>query len=353
MTAGARPRAIVVGTNFGGAVHVPALRAAGFEVRAIVGRDSQRTEQLAEQLGIPLATDTLGDALAGANADLVVVSSPDASHVEHVRQVVDAGLNVLCEKPFTSGIAEAQELHSAALRAGVKHYLGTQFRFANGQAAMSAAVRAGRIGTPLMGSITFLIPLLSTRGDDALASWTSPSAFLVAYIPHVIDRITTTLGDVAAVSAELHPRGHTFTVQLRTRASAMVVLQASAAAHGPAVIGTRILGSSGTVWDEGGDSAWLADRHGTVVLDAPSGFAIDADAAAGQGYPVYDNGVGKSVEFVPYVRLYETIHADLTGSARPYVVDPPTFDDGLAQMQVIAAIEEAHETRRWVEIRAS
>ena len=37
-------RAIVVGTGFGCRIHVPALRAAGFEVAGLVGTDPDRRE---------------------------------------------------------------------------------------------------------------------------------------------------------------------------------------------------------------------------------------------------------------------------------------------------------------------
>ena len=44
--------AVVVGTGFGARVHVPALRAAGFDVRALVGRDAEKTARRAGRLGI-------------------------------------------------------------------------------------------------------------------------------------------------------------------------------------------------------------------------------------------------------------------------------------------------------------
>ena len=43
------PGAVVVGTGFGCRVHVPALRNAGFDVVALVGRDPERTARRAER----------------------------------------------------------------------------------------------------------------------------------------------------------------------------------------------------------------------------------------------------------------------------------------------------------------
>ena len=50
----------VVGTSFGGRVHVPALRAAGFDVVALVGRNPERTRRRADELGVTLGTVDLG-----------------------------------------------------------------------------------------------------------------------------------------------------------------------------------------------------------------------------------------------------------------------------------------------------
>ena len=40
----------------------------------------------------------------------------------------------MCEKPFAADLAEAERMLDAAERAGVVHMLGTEFRFATGQA---------------------------------------------------------------------------------------------------------------------------------------------------------------------------------------------------------------------------
>ena len=61
----AAPRAVVVGTSFGARVHVPALRAAGFEVVALVGTDRDRTERRAARVGVPLASTDLQAVLDG------------------------------------------------------------------------------------------------------------------------------------------------------------------------------------------------------------------------------------------------------------------------------------------------
>src|SRR5262245_61239789 len=153
--------AIVVGTGFGVLTHLRALRAAGFEVRALVGRDPARTEERAKRAGVPLGLTSLARALALPGVDAVAVATPPHTHAEIVLQSVLAGKHVLCEKPFARDAAEARRMLEAAERAGVVHLLGTEFRFATGQALATRALRAGAIGEPRLASFMLQIPGLA------------------------------------------------------------------------------------------------------------------------------------------------------------------------------------------------
>src|SRR3546814_8078286 len=55
--------ALVVGTGFGCRTHVPALRAAGFDVVGLVGADAARTARRAEKSGIVASYTDLDDAI--------------------------------------------------------------------------------------------------------------------------------------------------------------------------------------------------------------------------------------------------------------------------------------------------
>jgi predicted dehydrogenase len=51
-----------------------------------------------------------GEAQRSDRLDLVTVATPNATHFEIVRAFLEAGFNILCEKPFTLHVAEAEEL---------------------------------------------------------------------------------------------------------------------------------------------------------------------------------------------------------------------------------------------------
>jgi predicted dehydrogenase len=59
--------------------------------------------------------------------DLVTVATPNVTHFEIVRAFLEAGFNVLCEKPFTLDVAEAEEL--VRLAQEKKSVCGVNFGF--------------------------------------------------------------------------------------------------------------------------------------------------------------------------------------------------------------------------------
>ena len=107
----------VVGRRFGCRVQVPALRAAGFDVVALVGRDLEPTAYKASKLGIPHACGSLAEALALPDVDAVTIATPPHTHFALALEAVEAGRHVLCEKPFTTDAAQAAQLVDAQRRA--------------------------------------------------------------------------------------------------------------------------------------------------------------------------------------------------------------------------------------------
>src|SRR5258708_6569154 len=162
----------VVGRRFGCRVQVPALRAAGFDVVALVGRDLEPTAYKAEKLGIPHACGSLADALALPGVDAVTIATPPHTHFDLALETIEAGRHVLCEKPFTTDAAQAETLVDAVARTGVVATLGHEFRWNPARAAVADAITAGAIGEPRLATIVEYSPfLLHTDDSLAMPSW--------------------------------------------------------------------------------------------------------------------------------------------------------------------------------------
>ena len=70
------PGVVVVGTGFGVLTHLRALRAAGLEARALVGRNPEKTRARAEQFDVPAGLTSLDEALALPDVDAVAIATP-------------------------------------------------------------------------------------------------------------------------------------------------------------------------------------------------------------------------------------------------------------------------------------
>src|SRR5437588_5107899 len=167
---------VVVGTGFGCVTHVRALKAAGFDVKAVVGRDPARTAERAQQFGVDAACTSLGEALALEGIDAITVATPPHTHAPLVLEGLSAGKHVLCEKPFARDAAEARTVLAAAEKAGVVHLLGTEFRWATGQALAARAVAQGAVGEPRLATFILHVPLLADPAGELPAWWSDADA---------------------------------------------------------------------------------------------------------------------------------------------------------------------------------
>ena len=202
--------AVVVGTGFGCYTHVRALRAAGFDVLAVVGRDPAKTAERAALFEVPVALTSLDEALTLAGVDAVTIATPPHTHAPLARQAIAAGRHVLCEKPFAADTEEAQDVLDAAESAGVVHVLGTEFRWDPGQAGLARAVAAGLVGEPRLATWLMHVPVLADPGATVPAWWADAGAgggWLWAHGSQLIDQIRVTLGEFEGVERLPGPRG--------------------------------------------------------------------------------------------------------------------------------------------------
>src|ERR1700756_312931 len=95
-----KPAALVVGTGFGCRIHVPALRAAGFDVVGLVGTNAERLARKAAENAVPAHFVDLDEAIARTGAKLVTVATTPATHAPLALKAIAHGCHVLCEKPF-------------------------------------------------------------------------------------------------------------------------------------------------------------------------------------------------------------------------------------------------------------
>lgn len=115
-------RAGLIGFGTGGRLfHAPFIEAdPRFSLDAVVSGDPARQQAVAQSYPAASVCATSAELFSRArDLDLVVISSPPATHVALAREAIGHGLAVVVDKPFAPSAGEAQALVEEAERAGV------------------------------------------------------------------------------------------------------------------------------------------------------------------------------------------------------------------------------------------
>ncbi|MBD0417893.1 Gfo/Idh/MocA family oxidoreductase [Streptomyces sp. TRM S81-3] len=88
------------------------------EVVAVASRSQESAKAFAERFGIPRAYGDWESLARDEDVDVVYVATPHSAHRAAAGLCLEAGRNVLCEKPFTLNVREAEELVALARERG-------------------------------------------------------------------------------------------------------------------------------------------------------------------------------------------------------------------------------------------
>jgi len=103
--------------------------------------------------------------------DIVYVVTPNALHAEHSIRAAQAGKHVICEKPFTISLQEADDVIAACREAGVKLSIGYRLHFDPFHQAVKDATVGGDWGavTASEGAFSFRLHGRPWRAQKSLA----------------------------------------------------------------------------------------------------------------------------------------------------------------------------------------
>jgi predicted dehydrogenase len=98
---------------------VPIRRQAGVEIVGVADTDEERAREIAHRFGIRYVFRDAAAMLRERRPDVVHILTPPQSHKELSIQAMEAGCNVLVEKPMAVCVSEADEMIAASRRHGV------------------------------------------------------------------------------------------------------------------------------------------------------------------------------------------------------------------------------------------
>jgi predicted dehydrogenase len=304
------------------AVHLNRLSEAGLDVTKVV-------------TGHP---DDLEQVLKETDADRAIITSPDYTHAELIVRALDAGVDVVVEKPLTISPESTRQIAEAVMRTGRQVVVTHNYRYSPRNSALKKLIKDGSIGTPL--SVTFEWVLDTAHGADYFRRWHRDKAnsggLLIHKASHHFDLVNWWLADTP--------------IQVYARGGVRFYGAENATARGMAPHAER-----GT--HDGAHSPWELDlrsdpRLQALYLDAESydGYQRDQDVF-GPGVTTEDN-LAVIVDYAREVTLNYALNAHSPWEGYRVAVNG---DEGRAELEVVerAAVLTDAEGRAVIDPSAS
>lgn len=164
----------------------------------------ERTKNLAQEKYPTIKTfRTLEELLADETVELVIVNTPSVTHYNLAKQVINAGKNLIVEKPFTATVAEAEELIRLAKEKNVKLSVYHNRRYDSDFKTVKKILDEGLLGKIVDAEIHFdrFDPKLSQKVHKETPTAAVGSLYDLG--AHLIDKALVLFGLPNAVYADL------------------------------------------------------------------------------------------------------------------------------------------------------
>jgi predicted dehydrogenase len=217
----------------------------------------------------------------GADLDAVIVCTPPVTHRDICCDMLERGLNVLCEKPLAIDSSAAMEMISAADLRGLVFTMASKFRYVLDVAQAKAIIADGAIGEVVLFENVF------TGRVDMTNRWNSDPSIagggvLIDNGTHSVDVTRYCLGELAEVQAmeghriQFLPVEDTAKMFVRSADGVLGSIDLSWSVSKELPYFIAVYGSSGTIlvgWRESkyrrtGDADWTVFGSGYNKVEA-------------------------------------------------------------------------------------
>jgi len=375
----------VFGTGFVGRVHLEGIRRVGYVHLYAIGEPQiEKANQLAQEFGVEKTEADYRKILEDPTVDAVHVCTPNFMHFPIVKDALQAGKHVVCEKPLATSVAEAQRLVDLARETGKRNATFHNLRYYPMVQQMRRMREDGDLGDILVVQGTYSQDWLLYDTDwnwRLVSKENGPSRCLADIGSHWCDmaehvtgqRITSVCADLQTfhktrkqpkgpietfAGKTLRPEDYietpidtedfgavVFRMGDRTRGS-FTASQVSAGRKNRLSI--EIYGTKGGVaWDqERPDELWIGQRNSPnhIIVKDPSLMKERARSYAdlpGGHSEGYDDTFKQL-----FRRFYHSIEDP---SATP---EYPQFVDGLRQLTILEAELESSRKHGWTDVPA-
>ena len=242
----------LAGAGAFGTKHLDGIRnIPGVEVISLIGRELDKTREVAAKYGIAHVGTDLAQSLAIAEVDAVILATPTQMHAAQTLACLQAGKHVQVEIPMADSWKDAQAIVAAAKSAGKVAMAGHTRRFNPSHQWVRQRITQGTFNIPQMDVQTYFFRRTNMNALGQARSWTDH--LLWHHAAHTIDLFAYQAGSPVvkanAIQGPIHPSlgiAMDMSIQLQAANGAICTLSLSFNNDGPLGTFFRYIGDSGT-----------------------------------------------------------------------------------------------------------
>jgi 2-hydroxy-4-carboxymuconate semialdehyde hemiacetal dehydrogenase len=223
----------------------------GVEVVSLVGRELEKTQEVAIKYGIGHVTTDLSASLALPEVDAVILCTPTQMHASQTIACLNAGKHVQVEIPLADSWKDAQEVVRMAKQSGKVAMCGHTRRFNPSHQWVNHKIKAGEFNIQQMDVQTYFFRRTNMNALGQARSWTDH--LLWHHAAHTVDLFAYQAGSpivkANAVQGPIHPTlgiAMDMSIQLQAANGAICTLSLSFNNDGPLGTYFRYIGDTGT-----------------------------------------------------------------------------------------------------------
>ena len=223
----------------------------GVEVVSLIGRELDKTREVAAKYGIGHVTTDLTESLALPGLDAVILCTPTQMHAAQTVACLQAGKHVQVEIPLADSLAGAQDVVAWQQKTGLVAMCGHTRRFNPSHQYVNQKIRAGQFNIQQLDVQTYFFRRSNMNALGQARSWTDH--LLWHHAAHTVDLFAYQCGSpivkANALQGPIHPTlgiAMDMSIQLQAADGAICTLSLSFNNDGPLGTFFRYIGDSAT-----------------------------------------------------------------------------------------------------------
>ncbi|MBI3316157.1 MAG: Gfo/Idh/MocA family oxidoreductase [Candidatus Omnitrophica bacterium] len=268
------------------------------------------------------------DIFKDKNLDAVLICAPPVTHFQLMKAALEAGKHVLCEKPFTTHLRDAEAIRELSKKSGKIVMMASKFRFVQDMIEAKKFIESGLLGDVVLSEVIFcsVVDMGKRWNSDPRISG---GGVLIDNGSHAVDVIRYLVGPIKSVYAQAGKRTQNIPVEdtarlhfeTQTNIIGMVDLSWSLYKHTANYV--NVFGTRGTL-----EVGWAQ----SLLWDAKE----KSSKVFGNGYKKLD----------AFVRQMEHFADSVQEKVKPIL----GVEDALESVRVIEAAYTSVREKKWLKV---